>query len=312
MYPEAGSNLYHDMTSPIRPKLRRALEDSPYVVRATARQQRHANAPLELRGVVVSYDPDSGELSATISTQNPHESKLAMSRVTGVDAERVRVTARDVGGSFGQKFWTGRDELTVTLAARVLGRTVKWIEDTRENFTACTHARADTATATFALDEDGRFLGSYLDHVEDTGAYPTGVIAKAGPFVGMIFTAPYRIPQHAFRFRSVRTNTAPRGAFRGPWAFAAVAREQMLDQVARAVGLDPLELRRRNVVSTDELPYTLPTRLVLDHVTPADALEEVAQQASSSHRTGSASNGCSPTRAGCSASGSPCASSPPA
>jgi carbon-monoxide dehydrogenase large subunit len=278
VYPETASNLYHDMVSPVRPKLQRALADSPYIVRATVHQQRQANAPLEPRGVVASYDPDTGELWANISTQNPHEAKLAMSRVTGVAAEQVRVTARDVGGSFGQKFWTGRDELTVTLASRILGRTVKWIEDTRENFTACTHARTDTATGTFALDEDGRFLGSYVDHLEDAGAYPTGVIGKAGPFVGMIFTAPYRIAHHAFRFRSVRTNTCPRGAYRGPWAFAAVAREQMMDEVARAVGLDPLELRRRNVVSADELPYTLPTRLVLDHVTPADALEEVAKR----------------------------------
>ncbi len=277
VYPEAGSNLYHEMMSPVRPKLRRALEESPHVVRTTFRQQRHANAPLEPRGVVASYDPGTGELWACISTQNPHEAKLAMSRVTGVAAERVRVTARDVGGSFGQKFWTGRDELAVTLAARVLGRTLKWIEDRQENLTASSHARMDIGTGTFALDEDGRFLGSYLDHLEDTGAYPTGVISTAGPFVGMMFTGPYRIPLHAFRFRSVRTNTCPRGAFRGPWAFATVAREQMVDEVARAVGLDPLELRRRNVLSADELPYTLPTRMVLDHVTPAETLEEVAR-----------------------------------
>jgi aerobic carbon-monoxide dehydrogenase large subunit len=277
VYPETGSNLCNEMVSPVRPKLRRALEESPHVVRATCRQQRQANAPLETRGVVASYDPETGELWANISTQNPHEAKLAMSRVTGLAPEQVRVTARDVGGSFGQKFWTGRDELTVTLASRVLGRTIKWIEDGQENFTASTHARGDVGTGTFALDEDGHFLGSYLDHVEDTGAYPTGVIGKAGPFVGMMFTGPYRVPHHAFRFRSVRTNTCPRGAYRGPWAFATVAREQMVDEVARAVGLDPLELRRRNVVSADELPYSLPTRLVLDHVTPADTLAEVAR-----------------------------------
>ena len=283
VYPETGSNLYQQMTSPVRPGLRRALEESPHVVRTTFRQQRHANAPLEPRGVVASYDPDTGELWACISTQNPHEVKLAMSRVTGVAAEQVRVTARDVGGSFGQKFWAGREELTVALAARVLGRTLKWIEDRQENLTACSHARMDIGTGTFALDEDGRFAGSYLDHLEDTGAYPTGVISTAGPFVGMIFTGPYRIPLHAFRFRSVRTNTCPRGAFRGPWAFATVAREQMVDEVARAVGLDPLELRRRNALSADELPYTLPTRMVLDHVTPADTLEEVARLLGYSH-----------------------------
>ena len=283
VYPETGSNLHQEMTSPVRPKLRSALDESPHVVRVTFRQQRHANAPLEPRGVVASYDPDTGELWACISTQNPHEAKLAISRVTGVAAEQVRVTCRDVGGSFGQKFWAGREELTVTLAARMLGRRLKWIEDRQENLTASSHARMDIGTGTFALDEDGRFLGSYLDHLEDTGAYPTGVISTAGPFVGMMFTGPYRIPLHAFRFRSVRTNTCPRGAFRGRWAFATVAREQMVDEVARAVGLDPLELRRRNVICASELPYTLPTRMVLDHVTPAETLEEVARLLSYPH-----------------------------
>ncbi|MFD1939793.1 molybdopterin-dependent oxidoreductase [Nonomuraea mangrovi] len=277
VYPEAGSNLCQELASPVRPKLRRALEDSPHVVRVTSRQQRQTNAPLEPRGVVASYDPDTGELVASMSTQNPHEAKLAISRVTGVAAERVRVTARDVGGSFGLKVWTGRDELTVALAARVLGRTLKWIETRQENLTASGHARMDIGAATFALDQDGHFLGTYLDHLEDTGAYPTGVVGKAGPFVGMMFTGPYRVPLHAFRFRSVRTNTCPRGAYRGPWAFATVAREQMVDEVARAVGLDPLELRRRNMLTADELPYTMPTRLVLDHVTPAETLEQVAR-----------------------------------
>src|SRR5262249_12737015 len=176
---------------------------------------------------------------------------------TGVPTSRVHVTARDVGGSFGLKFWTGRDELTVAVAARILGRTLKWVEDRHENLTASAHARSDTGVGTFALDEGGRFLGSHLEHLEDTGAYPTGVIGLAGPFVGMMFTGPYRVPMHAFTFRSVRTNTCPRGGYRGPWAFATVAREEMVDDVARAVGLDPLELRRRNVVSGDELPYTM-------------------------------------------------------
>jgi carbon-monoxide dehydrogenase large subunit len=278
VFPETGTNLYHETVLPVRPRLRAALDEAPHVVRATCHQQRHANAPLESRGVVALYDPTTDELTACISTQNPHEAKLAMSRVTGVPTSRVRVTARDVGGSFGLKFWTGREELAVTLAARVLGRTVKWIEDRRENLTASAHARTDTAVGTFALDDDCRFLGSSVEHVEDTGAYPTGVIGLAGPFVGMMFTGPYRIPAHAFSFRSVRTNTCPRGAYRGPWAFATVAREEMVDQVARAVGIDPLELRRRNVVSAEELPYTLPTRLVLDHVTPSETLEEVARR----------------------------------
>ncbi|RJL27216.1 molybdopterin-dependent oxidoreductase [Bailinhaonella thermotolerans] len=272
VYDELDTNVNEQMTFPTRPRLRAALESSPHVVRATFRQQRLANAPLETRGIVASYA--LGELHAWISTQNPHEARLAISRATGVPEHNVRVTARDVGGSFGQKFWTGRDELAVAVAARLLGRPVKWIEDRRENLTTAGHGRSDEGECAFALDGEGRFLGWYLDHLEDSGAYPTGVIGGAGPFVGMMFTGPYKVPMHAFRFRSVRTNTCPRAAYRGPWTFATVAREQMIDEVAREVGLDPVELRRRNVVGAGDLPYTMPTRMVLDRVTPAETLEQ--------------------------------------
>jgi aerobic carbon-monoxide dehydrogenase large subunit len=272
VFDELDTNMFAHMTFPVRPKLRAALESSPHVVRATFRQQRLANAPLETRGIVASYS--FGALRAWISTQNPHEARLAISRVTGVPEQHVRVTARDVGGSFGQKFWTARDELAVALAARQLARPLKWIESRRENLITSSHGRADIGICTFAVDPDGRFLGSHLDHLEDAGVYPTGVIGGAGAFVGMMFTGPYKVPMHAFRFRSVRTNTCPRGAYRGPWTFATVAREQMIDEVARAIGKDPVELRRRNIVRSGDLPYTMPTLVVLDRVTSADTLEQ--------------------------------------
>jgi aerobic carbon-monoxide dehydrogenase large subunit len=273
-----GTNVSAEMTFPMRPKLRDALANAPHVIRATFRQHRQTNVPIETRGIVASYQPSSGEIRAWISTQNPHEAKLAISRVTGVPEQLVRVISRDVGGGFGQKFWAGRDELSVALSARLLGRSVKWIEDRRENLIAASHARVDVGKCAVALDADKKFLGWYLDHLEGTGVYPTGVIGGAGPFVGMQFTGPYKVPMHAFRFRAVRTNTCPRGAYRGPWTFATVAREQMVDEVARGVGMDPLELRRQNVVRREDLPYTMPTRMVLDYVTPADTLEQAAAQ----------------------------------
>jgi aerobic carbon-monoxide dehydrogenase large subunit len=270
------SNVCQELVFPTRPKLRQALESSPHVVRATFRQQRQANAPLENRAIVARRDKDSGALQVFMSTQNPHEARAAICRVTGLPLSAVRVSAPDVGGSFGQKFWAGREELATTLAAHVLQRDVCWIEDRRENLIASSHARADIGTCTFALAEDGCLLGTYLDHVEDTGVYPTGVIGGAGPFVGMMFTGPYRVPMHAFRFRSVRTNTCPRGAYRGPWTFATVAREQMVDEAARAIGMDPLDLRRRNVLTAAELPYSMVTRISIGSVTPAETLEQAA------------------------------------
>jgi carbon-monoxide dehydrogenase large subunit len=274
VFEELHSNIHAEMVFPTRPKLRTALEASPHVVRRTFRQQRLANAPLETRGIVASYR--AGKLQAWMSTQNPHEARLAISRATGIAEDCVRVIALDVGGSFGQKFWAGREELTVAIAARRLGRPLKWIETRHENLTASSHGRADIGTCTIALDTQHHFAGWHLDHLEDSGAYPTGVIGGAGPFVGLMFTGPYKVPMHAFRFRSVRTNTSPRGAYRGPWAFATVAREQMIDEAARAIGIDALELRRKNVIRAGDLPYTMATLLSLDRVTPADTLEQAA------------------------------------
>ncbi len=279
VHSELPSNLGAEMAFPIMPELEALLrgEGAAHVVTRTYRQNRQTNVPMETRGIVVEYEPAGGSLHAHLSTQNPHEAKLAISRITGVAAHLVRVSAPDVGGGFGQKFFTQRDELTVALAARHLGRTLKWIEDRRENLIASNHARADVAECTFALDGDGRLLGTYIDHLEDAGAYPVGATGGAGQLVAILFTGPYKAPLAACRTRSVWTNTCGRGAYRGPWMFETVAREQMVDDAARAVGMDPLEWRRRNVVPTAELPYTLPTGLPLEYASPAETLEQAAQ-----------------------------------
>jgi carbon-monoxide dehydrogenase large subunit len=179
VHPELGTNLGAEMEFPIAPELQ-ALLDGENVVRRTFRQQRHNPVPMETRGIVVEYEPTVGALHAWMSTQNPHEVKQAIARVTGVASHLVRVEAHDVGGGFGQKFFTPREELVVALAARRLGRTLKWIEDRRENLISANHARADVAHCTFALDDDGRLLGSYIDHLEDAGSFPVGATGGAG------------------------------------------------------------------------------------------------------------------------------------
>jgi carbon-monoxide dehydrogenase large subunit len=276
VHPELGTNLGGEMESPIAPELQ-ALFDGDNVVRRTFRQQRHNPVPMETRGIVVEYEPNVGELHAWMSTQNPHEAKNAMARVAGVPSHLVRVEAHDVGGGFGQKFFTPREELVVALAARRLGRTLKWIEDRRENLISANHARADVGHCTFALDDEGRLLGAYIDHIEDAGSFPVGATGGAGQLVGLLFTGPYRCPAASLRTRAVWTNTSGRGAYRGPWMFETVAREQMVDAAARQIGMDPLEWRRRNVIAMAELPYSMPTGLPLDMVSPSETLEQAAQ-----------------------------------
>jgi carbon-monoxide dehydrogenase large subunit len=274
VHPEKGTNVAQTAEFPLDAAWEAAVAGAAHVVTETFYQHRQTNVPMETRGIVVDYNGSSGELHAWMSTQNPHEARAAIARVTGVPEHLVRVTARDVGGGFGQKFFTPRDELVVALAARHISRAVKWIEDRRENLIASNHARVDRAICTMAVDADGHILGAYVDDLEDCGAFPVGSTGGVGAFVGMLFPGPYRIPLLRWKATAVWTNTCGRGAYRGPWMMETVAREQMMDAVARAVGLDPLELRRRNVIHATELPYTTAMGFEYDVVTPEETLEQ--------------------------------------
>ena len=277
VHPELGSNVAMSVPTPPDPELDAIFESAAHVVHETFQQHRHTCVPMEARGVVASYEPSSGELDIWLSTQNPHEARQVCSRLTGVPAHKVRVRAADVGGGFGQKYFLQRDEQIVVAAARRTGRAVKWIEDRRENLIAATHARADRIAIDVAVDPEGRLLAARLDHLEDCGAYPLGGTGGVGPFVAMLFPGPYRIGRMGFVSSAVWTNTCGRGAYRGPWMLETVAREQMVDVVARAIGMDPLEVRRRNVVAATELPLTTAMGMELDHVTPAETLEQAVE-----------------------------------
>ena len=274
---ELGSNIVMRIPTPPSPELDAAFADAAHVVRERVVQHRHTNVPMETRGVVASFEPSSGELDVWLSTQNPHEARQVCARLTGVPEHLVRVRGADVGGGFGMKYFVQRDELTIIAAAVRLGCTIKWIEDRRENLIAAMHARSDIATVEVAVDAEGRLLAARLDHLEDCGAYPVGGHGGTGPFAAMLFPGPYRLPLMGFTSTSVWTNTCGRGAYRGPWMFESVAREEILDCVARAIGMDPLELRRRNVVHTEELPVTTAMGMHLDHVTPAETLEQAVE-----------------------------------
>jgi carbon-monoxide dehydrogenase large subunit len=250
------------------------LDDAPHLVTETLIQHRHTNVPMETRGVVATYKASTGELDIELSTQNPHEVRQVCTRFLGVPEQLIRVRGADVGGGFGQKYFVQRDELAVIAAAHHLGRSVKWIEDRRENLIASNHARADAVTVKLAFDGNGAILGANLDHLEDCGALPVGGTGGTGPYAAMLFPGPYRMPRVGYRSRAVWTNTCGRGAYRGPWMLETVAREEMMDLAARQLGVDPLELRRRNVLTADELPTTTGTGMPLDHVTPSETLEQ--------------------------------------
>jgi carbon-monoxide dehydrogenase large subunit len=252
------------------------LAAAPVTLTETYRQHRYACVPMETRGTVASWDPFVQQLTVYASTQGPFGIRGQYARMLGLDASQVHVIMPDVGGAFGSKMWPATEELGAVIATFLLGRPVKWIEDRREHLLCSPHSREDEATVTVAADDDGRFLAMRVDFVESAGSYP----APGGQtlmFSNMLFPGPYKVAKYAGTGRTVHTNTTGRGAYRGPWMIETVVREQMVDRVAAHLGIDPLELRRRNVLHEDDMPYTMASGMTYDQMTAAATLEQAAE-----------------------------------
>ncbi len=249
-------------------------DGAPHVVTETIWQQAYAAVPMETRGLVVEWSRGSGELTIWAATQAPHEVRMFAARLLGVPEHLVRVITRDVGGGFGEKVMPLREDICLLLAARKVPAAIKWVEDRRENLQAAGQARHEHGAAKLAFDADGGIIAATLDHVQDVGAYPTPWPVGTGAATGMIFPGPYRVTRGTFTHASVFSNTSGRIAYRGPWSFETLAREVALDIAARRIGIDPAELRRRNLLRLDEMPFGNPNGMPYDHMDPLGTLEE--------------------------------------
>ncbi|NKQ51552.1 xanthine dehydrogenase family protein [Amycolatopsis sp. K13G38] len=253
------------------------FEGAAHVVGTTIHQQAYAPVPMETRGLVAEWSATDGELTMWASTQAPHEVRLFCSRLLGLAEHRVRVIMRDTGGGFGQKVLPMREDMCIMLAARKLPAAVKWVEDRRENLLSAGQARHEHADVKLAFDEQGVMLAAQIDHVSDAGAYPTPWPVQSAAPVGMLFPGPYRITQATFSVTSVFSNTSGRAAYRGPWQFESVAREVLVDRAARELGIDPVELRRRNLLRHDELPFFNPNGMPYSDMTPLETFEHALE-----------------------------------
>lgn len=247
------------------------------VASANIYQQIYAPVPIECRGMVVEWTPATGELTLWASTQTPHELRAFCARLLGIPAHNVRVIMRDTGGGFGQKVVPMREDMCIMLAARKVPAALKWIEDRRENLMSAGQARHVDGTARVALDEEGTILAVDIDFAYDVGAYPTPYPVLTTAAVGMFFPGPYRVPKASFNYKTVFSNTAGLAAYRGPWQYETLAREVLFDVAARKIGMDPVELRRRNILRGDEMPYFNPNGMPYDHVAPADTFEQAVK-----------------------------------
>jgi carbon-monoxide dehydrogenase large subunit len=230
-----------------------ALDRSDLVIRERFEVQRQAGLPLETRGALADWD--GATLTLWSSTQNAHPLRRAMSRVAGLDPEQVRVIAPDVGGGFGVKGVLYPEDLLVGLLALRTGRPVKWIEDRAEHLRSAIHAREQVHQVELGMTSDGRIV-ALRDHiVVDCGAFnPLGLVIPYNTIAHLM--GPYRVPHLEAVATGVITNKTPTAPYRGAGRPEAVfAMERALELAARALDADPLELRLRNLVRPDEMPF---------------------------------------------------------
>ncbi|MEZ5840734.1 MAG: xanthine dehydrogenase family protein molybdopterin-binding subunit [Hyphomicrobiales bacterium] len=236
---------------------------------------------LEPRGVVAEYDRDTGRWTITVGSQGGHSMRgIIAGDILKVDPARMRVVTPDVGGGFGTKMFVFAEYPLAAVAAERLGRPVKWIGERGEHFLGDSQGRDNLATARLALDSDGRFLGLEIDLLADMGAY-LAQFAPYIPFVGnTMATGLYDIPALSARIRGVYTNTVTVDAYRGAGRpEAAYLVERLVDRAAEVTGLPRDEIRRRNFVRPEQLPYRTQTGRTYDSGEFAGHLDRALEKA---------------------------------
>jgi carbon-monoxide dehydrogenase large subunit len=256
VHAEAPANTLVDVSLFATEGIDGVFDEAHTVVRVQAKTGRQNALPLETRGVVADWDDRDEQLRVQTCTQIPHQVRTVLSRCVGLDERQVRVTVPDMGGGFGQKCVVGREEIAAAAAALRLRRPVKWIEDRRDALTAAFLAREQRYDARAAFDADGAILALDVDLVCDMGAYSCyPFTAGIEPLMASAeMPGVYRLPAYRVRGRAVTTNKAPTGPYRGVSRPQYVmVMERLMEKAAKALSIDAVELRRRNVITV--FPY---------------------------------------------------------
>jgi carbon-monoxide dehydrogenase large subunit len=249
-----GTNLIGEFTVG-KGDVDRALRTAPHRISRQFRHHRYSAMPMECRGVVANYEPRTESLTVWSSTQMVHVVRSAIATALDIPEARVRCIAPDVGGGFGVKGHVYPEDQLIPFLARELGRPVKWIEDRREHLTASCHSRDQIHEAEIGFDDDGRVVALRDTFIADSGAWnPIGggiVYNTVAHLVG-----PYKIDNLSITARNVATTKSGNAPYRGAGRPEAVlVMERLMDLIARELGLDPVEVRRRNMIRGDEMPY---------------------------------------------------------
>jgi aerobic carbon-monoxide dehydrogenase large subunit len=260
VWSEAPGNIAFDTALGDEAAVDEAFAAADHIVSLTIENNRLVTNFMETRGVVAEYDRRDESFKLTLSSQGVHSLRDTLANeILKIDPGKVRVVTGDVGGGFGTKTFMYREYPLAAEAARRLDRPVKWIADRGDHFTGDSQGRDNLSTGTVALDRDGRFLAMRFDIIGNLGAY----LSQFGPYIpylgATMMTGVYRTPLLHVRVRGVYTNTVPVDAYRGAGRpEAAYLLERLVDHTARETGIAPDEIRRRNFIRPDEMPYATP------------------------------------------------------
>lgn len=273
LFPEAGTNLVS------RSLLAEGDEPAtPPAFQSVTTVESGRLSPLSIEPLGILAAPEGDRIHIVCGNQAPHRLANQIATFTGIPREQIHVTVPDVGGAFGMKGMLFPEYLVVAALARRLERDVMWIQTRREQFVAGTHGRGQRHTIEIEGDADGRIQRMTVELVADVGAYPHNGM-QVPMFSRLVAAGPYRVPRLEFETITVVTNLAPTGSYRGAGRpEAALALERAIDDFAAASGIDPLEVRARNLIGPGELPVTTATGAIYDSGDYPAALRMAAEQ----------------------------------
>jgi aerobic carbon-monoxide dehydrogenase large subunit len=257
VWPDIGTNIAFQYEKGSQPHTDAAFEAAARISRIEIVNNRVVANYMETRGIVAEYDEAADRYTLTLGTQGGHGMRDIIAKdILGIDPRKIRVITPDVGGGFGTKAFCYHEYPLAAIAAKRLGRPVKWIGERAEHFLIDSHGRDNFAIAEMAMDENGKFLAMRVDLLANMGAY----LSQFAPFIpegGLtMLTGLYSIPHLYALLRGVYTNTVPVDAYRGAGRpEAAYLVERLVDVCGRDTGLGPIEIRKRNFIPPASLPY---------------------------------------------------------
>ncbi|MFN3723928.1 MAG: xanthine dehydrogenase family protein molybdopterin-binding subunit [Paracoccaceae bacterium] len=244
-----------------------AMKAAPHVVTLELVNNRLVPNAMEPRASIGEYFPGTGDYKLTTTSQNPHLTRLLVCAfVMGIPENKLQVVAPDVGGGFGSKIYHYGEEALVLAAAKRLGRPVRWTAERTESFLSDAHGRDHVTKIELGCTKEGDILAIRTETLANVGAYLSNFSTATPTFLhGTLMAGPYKVPHVYVNVKTVFTNTAPVDAYRGagrPEATYSI--ERVVDKMCRELNLDPFEVRRRNLLTPDQFPYTTPVGLVYD------------------------------------------------